>query len=313
MITFLLISALGLTQLFLGLLGIDLYVEQWWIEGRLPRLNGFSYEPSYYATYLLIGFSLAYYLYRKRFILYGKLPLYTTIATLLAIFLSSSRMGILVAFLQIVSFELIVKRKNIKQLLLFLTVTVAVTGAFLFVLFSNENLSFLLTGLGIMGSSAHSSLERLDGFITQLTIFSRDPLKGYSLGGVSQAIALEKGVTSFTQETIKPYDVSINIFIEALTASGLIGFAFFLWYIYCLLVKSIRSAGTRGQTDVNSLLLNGFVWSLLFEFIILCFNQNILRAYLWVHIAVLNGVFYQVKMAQLADRKNINTEQWLKN
>ncbi|MEZ0542589.1 O-antigen ligase family protein [Fibrella arboris] len=296
------IGSFGLLQLCFGLIGIDLLVAQWWIEGRLPRLNGFSYEPSYYATYLLLGFSLSYYLYRKKFTIYKNIPLYTALITAIAIFLSSSRMGIVVAFLQVICFELVIERKSIKQLSLFLTITILVVSFLLIILITNENLSFLLSGLGVMGGSAHSSLERLDGFLTQITIFSRNPLKGYSLGGVSQAIAFEKGVTILSQETIKPYDVSINIFVEVLTASGIIGFIFFLRYIYCLLINTIKKAKTYNKFDINSLLLNGFVWSLLFEFIILCFNQNILRAYLWVHIALLNGIFYQIKSISLNEK-----------
>src|SRR5581483_9794397 len=32
------------------------FVTEWWIKDQLARANGFSYEPSYLGTYLLIGF-----------------------------------------------------------------------------------------------------------------------------------------------------------------------------------------------------------------------------------------------------------------
>lgn len=295
LISFLGCSFFGFIQLIAGLLGYDLLLEQWWIEGVLPRLNGFSYEPSYYSTYLILGFSLSYYLYRNGATQYGKLPFYTVVATFLAIFLSSSRMGILVAALQVLCFEVIRNRKRLKKLVGFMIGFGVIMGGLFMYILQNENLLFLFAGLGIGGESAHSSLERLDGFMTQIDILSRNPLKGYSLGGVSQAIAFEKGVTNISQETIKPYDVSMNIFLEVLTASGAIGFLFFMIYIYALLVKSRKETLAQKSRHPDSILVNALVWSLLFEFIILCFNQNILRAYLWVHIGLLSGVYFVIK------------------
>ncbi len=292
LISFICNSIIGFIQLAAGLAGVNFYIEQWWIQDRLPRLNGFSYEPSYYSTYLMIGFSVSYFLYRKG-VLFDKLTKITVISTFLGIMLSTSRMGILVAIIQIFLYEILIDRKSIKKIFLFIISFSFVLLCLLFYLLTNENLSFLLAGLGIMGGSAHSSLERLDGFITQLEIFSRNPFKGYSLGGVSQAIAREKGVTVISQENIKIFDVSINIFIEVLTASGILGFLFFLKYIYMITIKTWNSY-TNTNAD-NRVIMQAIVWGLIFELIILCFNQNILRAYLWVHIAVLNNWYFATK------------------
>lgn len=295
LLSFILNSLLGLIQFVLGIVGYDLLIAQWWIQDQLPRLNGFSYEPSYYSTYLIIGFSTAYYLYRKNVNTFGRLPKYTFILTFVAIILSTSRMGIMIAVLQIICFELFLNRKNIRHTIIFVAVASSILIGVFYIFLLNENLLFLLSGLGIMGTSAHSSVERLDGFITQLEIFSRSPFRGYSLGGVSQVIAFEKGVTVFSQETIKPYDISINIFVEALTASGLIGFIFFLSYMYCLTFRPMKSIANLDETDEKALLMKAFVWGLLIELAILCFNQNILRAYLWIHIAVLNSIYFYMK------------------
>jgi hypothetical protein len=54
--SYLAIAAFGLLQ-FLGpvfhLPG--LFVVQWLVYGRVPRINGFNYEPSYFAIYLVMG------------------------------------------------------------------------------------------------------------------------------------------------------------------------------------------------------------------------------------------------------------------
>ena len=50
------VAAFGIVQFISPILGGPaLLVEQWWLPGRVPRVNGFSYEPSYFATYLIMG------------------------------------------------------------------------------------------------------------------------------------------------------------------------------------------------------------------------------------------------------------------
>jgi O-antigen ligase len=288
---YLLISFLGLTQFTLGILGIDFFVKQWWIEGRFPRLNGFSYEPSYYATYLIIGFSTSYYLFRKQVYIFGQLPKYTSLFTFLAIILSTSRMGLLVVLAEILFFEVLINKGNILARTVILSCLGLLVGLVCIIAVKTDLLFFLFEGLGIMGSSAHSSNERLDGFFTQLEIFQRNPFKGYSLGGVSQAIAFEKGVSTLSQETIKPYDVSINVFVEVLTASGIIGFLFFMFYLYQLIRKTFKTNFLNQDKEITKV-VNSLCWGLLFELLILCFNQTILRPYLWIHIALVNAAYF---------------------
>ena len=49
------VAAFGIVQFISPILGGPaLLVEQWWLPGRVPRVNGFSYEPSYFATYLIM-------------------------------------------------------------------------------------------------------------------------------------------------------------------------------------------------------------------------------------------------------------------
>ena len=49
--SFAFVAAFGLLQFAFPLLGLpSLLVTEWWIPGCLPRVNGFSYEPSYFAS-----------------------------------------------------------------------------------------------------------------------------------------------------------------------------------------------------------------------------------------------------------------------
>ena len=63
LLSFNVMALFGLLQFALALVGIDLFVAQWWIVGKLPRINGLSYEPSYYATYMIIGWAIYFFLY----------------------------------------------------------------------------------------------------------------------------------------------------------------------------------------------------------------------------------------------------------
>ena len=55
--TFLFVALFGILQFISPIFGFGnaLLIKTWWIPDVLPRVNGFSYEPSFYATYLLIG------------------------------------------------------------------------------------------------------------------------------------------------------------------------------------------------------------------------------------------------------------------
>jgi len=53
---------IGLVQWILQFFGILFYLTQY---NSMHRINGFSYEPSYYASYMLIGWIIYAYLYEK--------------------------------------------------------------------------------------------------------------------------------------------------------------------------------------------------------------------------------------------------------
>jgi hypothetical protein len=293
--TYLVLIVAGLIQFFLALFGIDMFVGQWWINGFLARINGFSYEPSYYCTYIIIGFAIGYYIYRNSITGFGKIPTYIVWLGGTVILLSTSRMGILVAALQMLIFEILKNRRHLKKILVFSVSFFTFIFGIIWIVLNTEGLSFLMNGLGVNGGSAHSVVERLDGFTTQIDIFIKNPLKGYSLGGVSQAIAFEKGVTTMSQELMKDYDISMNVFMEVLIASGSIGFVFFLIYIAQNVTKLYKLAKQESVSIFNRHILLAFSWALVFELVILCFNQNILRAYFWIHIAALNTVYFMVR------------------
>ena len=81
----------------------------------------------------------------------------------------------------------------------------------------------------------------------------------------------------------------MSVFAEVLAASGVIGMVPFACFVITTIWKPVRLA--RLVTPFYSVLLSGLVRALLFAWMILQFNQNILRPYLWAHIAILATVY----------------------
>lgn len=298
LLSFIIVSIFGITQFLLPFIGINPpLVQQWWIPGQLIRANGFSYEPSYYATYLLIGWVMFRLLFKfnKSIELNKKLIIFGFIVTTIAIILSTSRMGIIMLVLFELCnfaynfFKTLVDR-NYKSFLIYLgSIIGSLLVIILVVYFVDKyliDLNFLLNGTGLNNVPAHSFLDRFKGAIDVFNVFTKSPLLGYGYGGVYTEVALLNNMDVFNGN-IQDLGVTFCIFAEALAAGGIIGFIFLIIYfiIICLkpIIKSFKLKNEQEKAFLISLSI-----ALIFEIIILQFNQNILRLYLWIHMALLS-------------------------
>jgi hypothetical protein len=301
--SFAFIAAFGIFQFALPLLGLPgILIQQWWVPDALARVNGFSYEPSYFACYLLIGFVLVGSLRRARSTLLSRralLTIYCLIAA--AIVLSSSRLGIVFLLADVLvtqirpwlSFfsdirRLRIVRSKVRPLIpsfLSLTFVLTLWGATVTVLENNPALLLMfLNGTGVSSTPAHSVIQREDSFEETIAVFVQHPLIGRSLGGISSAIAENRGETIHSFEDAKTIE-GMSVFAEVLAASGVIGFIPFLCFLVATIRKPLKLA--RVAPPFYSSLLRALVRSLVFTWAILQFNQNVLRTYLWVHLAIL--------------------------
>jgi hypothetical protein len=305
--SFAIIALCGVIQFCLPLLGWPSFlIQQWWIPGRLARVNGFSYEPSYFATYLLIGLTLAGSLRRARTeLMSSKALLLIYWLALIGIVLSSSRMGIVFAIVEILfaqatpwlSFitdlgRLRLVGGHLRALVpSFLTIALLAMAALGTVNKLEEDpatMLMLLNGTGVSNTAAHSVVQRENAFEDTLHVFADHILIGRSLGGVSYAIGRLHGEDLHSFEASKEFE-GMNIFAEALAASGIVGIIPFVVFIAMLIRKPLMLARSAGPVYAG--LLRALVRSLLFALAILQFNQNILRPYLWCHVAVLAAVY----------------------
>ena len=158
----------------------------------------------------------------------------------------------------------------------------------LYSIFNFEKVYFMFNGLGIFGTAAHSSGARWSEFGDTLRAFWKSPIIGYSLGGIPSAIAEVRGIMITTQFQAKSFE-GMNIFAEVLAASGIFGFVCFMLFLIQLFRKTYQLSEVLNEVD-NSFgnLMKALLLSLFFELLILNMNQNILRPYLWVHIAIIN-------------------------
>jgi len=296
--SFVFVAAFGVIQFFSPLLGLGdfLLIQQWWIDGVLPRINGFSYEPSYFATYLILGWVICAYLTKTKSNLFvsSNLKLYFFVITG-AIILSSSRLGILVIFVWYCQYPFMlirdlcngyVRKKLVKLNFIFL-IGVLLIGFFVSNLIESDY-SFLLNGTGLADTASHSVDDRYSGFQDTISLFMDSPYIGRGLAGIPVGIAESYGETNINFDTVKQYS-GFSVFAEVLAASGIFGFIPFAVYIISIIYKPYRLA--REVSSEQADIIVALTLSLVFELFILQFNQNILRPYLWIHIGVLSACY----------------------
>ncbi len=289
-LSFVCVAVFGILQKLLQFGHIYILVTQ------KSRINGFCFEPSYYATYMLAGWTvLAYLLEKGNEHLFPKrrTGIYFAICSI-AIVLSTSKIG-WAAMLMWTAFRFLavygrrsLRRGRKKG---FLCMVVAVPLAF-FALYGalwvlNEKTDLVqvyLSGSGLFGTPAHSSLERWTriGWMWRC-IKEAHFWEGTSLGGIDPVLCMRQGIPYAPDLNGKAINVSLEIWM-ATGAAGLLLFLGFLFYISCWFpYKKCRDAREKE-------LLMAFVWGLAVQFAVLQINQNILRVYFWFSIAMVMAI-----------------------
>jgi hypothetical protein len=312
LLSFVSIAGFGIIQFVLPLAGGPApLVEQWWLPGRVPRVNGFSYEPSYYATYLIIGLTCLGSLRRsgiQGFRTWKWSLAYALLAT--AMILCSSRIGVAFLILELLIAPLKGLWAIIRSPRSMLAVRVsgwrilaasaalcltyvAFSGTLSWYTDNREAISILASGTGLLGTASHSVEERENHLHDTLKTIADHPWMGQSLGGVTESVAGYIGTKPMNFEETKSYEGQ-SVFAEAAAASGLPGSIPFFCFVIVSLAAPLRLA--RRAPPAQAAWLRALAQSLIFEWAILQFNQNILRMYLWVHIAVLATVYASTRL-----------------
>lgn len=296
---FVAISIFGVVQFLLGVAGHDLFVSQWWFRGVLPRVNGLSYEPSYYATYLLPGWvTCAYLIENRASILSRRLTKFCILVITLALFLSSSRMGWMMMLIWFVwrlcvwAWRLARCGRVERSSVYWLTAAMCVASFVLVfaierwgqVVDAASGLQFLVNGLGVAGTAAHSSDERLSVMALTFRAFTNHPLVGTGIGALPVEIARLQGAGVPSLDAAKEYE-GMSIFVELLASTGVVG-GFLMLGFFASLWRAVSRALLVADREYV-LLIKGVSYGVFWLMLILQFNQNFLRIYLFVDLAVL--------------------------
>jgi hypothetical protein len=301
-LSFVAMAIVGILECIISIIGINVpFITQWWIKGMLPRINGFSFEPSYYATYMLIGWTTVRILMlnEKNNKKENILLISASSIIFITIILSSSRIGIAfmigvegIIFIRNLYYTIKKKDEWAKKYVIAITIIAIVVIIVMCISVKNMDLKFLLQGTGIGGTSAHSVSERESNLLNVIEVFKKSPILGKGLGGIYAEMAANKGLNPADVES-QNVATGICIFAEVLAASGIIGFAVFIWYIIKLILNPFKLS--KKVDNNNKYLLKALTYALIVELVILQFNQNILRQYLWLHIAMLSAYYNVIK------------------
>lgn len=315
-LSFFVLALCGMAQFALSSVGIHVLVTSWWRLNQFPRVNAFSYEPSYYASYLLIGFVVIYHLTSRGAYFFEKRWQHIMlVSTGLAIFLSTSRMGILflivilaydVAKMLIKSF--LTNRISRTNLIFSGFLLVGILGTIIYIWNDEKLKDRYLSGTGVESTASHSKDLRIRQLKDVYEVFLKSPFEGYSLGGIAPAIAAHRGDPSNNQKKVKEHE-GLNIFLEVLAASGIIGFMFFmawLWKLFrynILISNRLRLLNFPTESAIGDALRK----ALIAELLILILSQNILRPYLWILIGMVNVHYFNSKSLAWPLKTQTNT------
>ena len=300
LLSFVAIAAFGMFQWVAPALHLGHpFIRQWIRYGILPRLNGLSYEPSYFATYMIMGFIMLVDLRVTRAKLTaGRRWFWATVLVSAVFFLSTSKTAWIFLLLEallrlrpyfvravrihVVRFRrghLLLSLPRVRYVILTLVLTAA-TVAGLFAVSKVVALSTFLSGTGIAGTAAHSVNDRTGRAADTWRVFLNHPFIGMGLGGVATGIADLRGDYVFNFESQR-FNAGFPVPLEVLAACGLVSIWPFLWFFLRITLGEARLMREHWQDD-RAKWLHALIRALGFEWLCLLADQNLLRVYFWV-------------------------------
>ncbi len=313
--SFVFVALFGILQIALPIVGgPGILVGQWIIHGRFARINGFTYEPSFFATYMLIGWIM---LIDLRFsgarITAGRYGKWATWLVGSSLFLSTSKVGWLFMLLEGALRSLPWVKKFLQstrgglrhghlivpfprgRTIFYGCIVLLILGVALRGVFSVINPLSLLNGTGLGGTAAHSLNARTNDMHTTWYVFSSHPWIGHSLGGVAIELAQASGVTITAASELRQF-WGFPALLEILAGSGILFFLPFLAFLYTTTIGAYRFASSRWPEE-HAKWLRALARAMIFELLILSFDQNLARSYVWYHVGMVLTVMYVLEFS----------------
>jgi O-antigen ligase len=280
-------AAFGLVQLALGLLHQKVpLVEQ--RLGDFPRINGFNYEPAYFALYLesVAAVLIARWAARPA---QGKGGALLAAGLGLAAALSMSRSGWLgIGILGLVVLIRLAASARGAELLRVACVAGALLTAGALVLPAK----FLakapeMAAMALNPHEASSTAPRLSLIDQARQVFTRRPLLGVGLGGYGGFIVQNPELKIPGLFSDQSKIVTTNVWLEILAETGTLGLFGVLWAIGATVLALMRAARHRAADASARAWASGFLLSVVLVFAVLYqFNQTLWRLDVWTLLAL---------------------------
>ncbi len=277
-------AGFGLLQLGFGLMHRPAPLVQQML-GEFPRINGFNYEPAYFALYLLsvgavlLGRWLAEPKGAGRGVLLAG-ALFGTAA------LSMSRSGWLgLALLALLALGVLLWKGRTRELWR-AGGLVAGVGVAAVIMLPRGFLDRApaMAAMAFDRHEASSTAPRLGMMEQAWRVFERNPVMGVGLGGYAGYIAQhpELEVPGAAQEAGRT--VTTNLWLEIAAEGGVVGLFAILWAIAATLralIRVSREPGPMRYWALGFLLSIGLVFAVLYQF-----NQTLWRLDVWTLLAL---------------------------
>lgn len=262
------IGMLTVIQFFLGMKDIVFPYFQNDIYKGIFRPSLWFYEPSYLATYFsfYIGIALVGYIYDSK--KYRKDLLLSWIFTAI----TTSSTGFISIFISIL-FMLYLEPEIIKKLKIIFFSLICMLNIIIIILLIKPDIIYVFIGRLFTSGIGSSSGLRVIGIYQAIDIFKQYPLMGVGANAYK--------VYHYTKMPVT------NVTLEILANIGVIGFVCFILFFKYLFQLYLNNKITLEAK---------MMWlSLVLFIIVLQANQNYMRTYMWLHIALYLGIIKNIK------------------
>jgi hypothetical protein len=293
--SFVVVGLYAMLQVVFSLFGIydPLAIQR---IGFIARGQAWTYEPSYYALYMV-----PYVMFHNEMALFG-MPQVTKVfarrlkllsQNMLIVFSTSAGLIVSYPVFFIVSiirwinpFQSIVRKKIKKAVFIFLISLVTA-----FVLFY-EIACHSIFKFFYFGFEKHFSFwARWKGIVASTKIFLKHPLLGVGLGGISADQLQDQAAYDFKAETLEELELfdPTNCFTEVLASLGVVGLAAFV-YLGVVFYRAFQHMIADPLVDIAvKKTATALMVSLIVMLIALQMNQGLFRPYIWIHAAIVYG------------------------
>jgi O-antigen ligase len=295
-------AGFGLLQLALGLAHLPVPLADQHL-GEYPRINGFNYEPAYFALYLeSVGVVLLVQVLAAHERGWRQIGKITAVMMLIgAAALSMSRsgwLGMLLLLLWVVAQSFGRPRLQRRLFQAVLVAGIVFTGSSL--LLPERFVSFApkMAEMALNPKETSSSAPRLGMLGQAIQVFKRNPFLGVGLGGYGGYVLENPELLEASQKRDPDHLVTTNLWLETAAEEGVFGLFALGWFIWATLAALARAR--KIATDPRFATLAEAMWfSIALVFIVLYqFNQTLWRLDVWTLLGLAWAVVLQVRNDQ---------------